>query len=153
MKRNKLAAFAMATALAAAMAVPAFAVEYNFSGLQPGGSFYQSTTVGTDPAADSSTIIVGADGTIGTSPGTKPNSTPLNGLSLPVGDYPDSWGMMTDITIAQTTVFPNFFAPPSQWANIKGFIVLDPYTVSSGALPTGYQVAQGSMYGMPIMGR
>lgn len=74
---------------------------------------------------------MGADGTIGTSPGTKPNSTPLNGLSLPVGDYPDSWGMMTDITIAQTTVFPNFFAPPSQWANIKGFIVLDPYTVSS----------------------
>ena len=114
MKRNKLAALALSATLAAVSAVPAFAAEYNFSGLQPGGSFYQSTAVGSEPAADSGTIIVGADGTIGISPGTKPNSTPLNGLTLPVGEYPDSWGTMTDINIAQTTLFPNYFAPPSQ---------------------------------------
>ncbi|WP_289026757.1 hypothetical protein [uncultured Flavonifractor sp.] len=154
MKTNKFAGFLLASALAMALTVPAFAADYDFSGLQPGGSFYQSTVVGTEPSADSGTIIVGADGTIGIVPGSKPNSSPLNGITLPVGEYPNSWGMMTDVNIAQTTVFPNFFAPPSQWSNMQGFTALDPYSVSSGALPTGYQVAQNSMYfGMPVMGR
>lgn len=154
-KRNFLAALALAATMAVSMVVPALAGEYDFSGLQPGGSFYQPTVVGAEPAAssaDSATIVVGADGTIGTDASAKPNSSPLNGLVLPVGEYPDSWGLATDINIAQTTVFPNFFAPPSQWINIEGFIALDPYTVSSGALPTGYQNAMASMYGMPFYG-
>lgn len=150
MKRNKLAAFALAAALAAATAVPAFAMEYDFSGAKPGGSFYQVTTYGEGFQANSGTIIVGSDGTIGTDPTAKPNSTPLNALVTPIGEYPDSWGMTTDINIAQTTVFPNYFAPPSQWSNMKGFVLLDPYTVSSGALPTGYQVAVGSLNGMTV---
>lgn len=152
-KRNFKAALVLSAALAASAITPAMAAEYNFSGLQPGGAFYQPTVVGTEPAAgsvDSSTIVVGADGTIGIDASAKPNSSPLNGLTLPVGEYPDSWGMATDINIAQTSVFPNFFAPPSQWINIDGFIALDPYTVSSGALPTGYQVTQNSVYyGVP----
>ena len=152
MKRNKLAALALSAALATVSIVPVFAAEYNFSGFRPGGSFYQPTVVGSEPSADSGTIIVGADGTIGTAPDVKPNSTPLNGLTLPVGEYPDGRGMTTDVNIAQTTVFPNYFAPPSQWSNMKGFVLLDPYTVSSGALPTGYQVNMGSMYTMSFYG-
>ena len=155
-KRNFKAALVLSAALAVSAIVPAMAAEYNFSGLQPGGSFYQPTVVGSEPAAssaDSSTIVIGADGTIGIDASAKPNSTPLNGLVLPVGEYPDSWGMATDINIAQTSVFPNFFAHPSQWINIDGFIALDPYTVSSGALPTGYQVTQNSVYyGVPYYG-
>jgi len=108
------------------------------------------TEHGQDNEANSGTIIVGADGTIGTDPTAKPRMTPLNGIETPVGEYPDSWGMATDINIAYTSVFPNFFAPPSQWANIKGLVILDPYVVSSGALPTGYQMALGSLYGAPV---
>lgn len=148
MKKNKLAAFVLAAAMSAVAIVPAFAVEYDFSGLKPGGSFYQVTVYGEAAQANSGTIIVGADGTIGTDPTAKPNSTPLNALVTPVGEYPDAWGMATDINIAQTSVYPNYFAPPSQWANMKGLAMLDPYTVSSGALPTGYQIAIGSIYGM-----
>lgn len=154
-KRNFKAAFVLAAALAVSAVVPVLAVDYDFSGLQPGGSFYQSTVVGSEQgasSANSDTIVVGADGTIGTDSTTKPNSTPLNALVLPVGDYPDCWGMATDINIAQTSVFPNYFAPPSQWINIEGFTALDPYTVNSGALPTGYQIALGSMYGMSYYG-
>jgi len=44
----------------------------------------------------------------------------------------------------------SFFAPPSQWSNINGLVILDPYVVSSGALPTGYQMALGSLYGAPV---
>lgn len=150
MKRSKMAAFALAAALSVSMAGPAFAAGYEFSGLQPGGNFYQVTEHGQDNEANSGTIIVGADGTIGTDPTAKPRMTPLNGIETPVGEYPDSWGMATDINIAYTSVFPNFFAPPSQWANIKGLVILDPYVVSSGALPTGYQMALGSLYGAPV---
>ena len=134
MKRSKMVAFALAAALSVSMAVPAFAAGYEFSGLQPGGNFYQVTEHGQANEANSGTIIVGADGTIGTDPTAKPRMTPLNGIETPVGEYPDSWGMATDINIAYTSVFPNFFAPPSQWSNINGLVILDPYVVSSGAL-------------------
>ena len=80
MKRSKMAAFALAAALSVSMAVPAFAAGYEFSGLQPGGNFYQVTEHGQDNEANSGTIIVGADGTIGTDPTAKPRMTPL--LSL-----------------------------------------------------------------------
>ena len=133
------------------MAVPAFAAGYEFSGLQPGGNFYQVTEHGQVNEANSGTIIVGADGTIGTDPTAKPRMTPLNGIETPVGEYPDSWGMATDINIAYTSVFPNFFAPPQpmvqhQWPGDPGS-----YVVSSGALPTGYQMALGSLYGAPVL--
>ena len=91
MKRSKMAAFALAAALSVSMAVPAFAAGYEFSGLQPGGNFYQVTEHGQDNEANSGTIIVGADGTIGTDPTAKPRMTPLNGIETPVGEYPDSW--------------------------------------------------------------
>lgn len=150
MKYSKMAAFALAAVISVSMVSPAFAAEYDFSGLQPGANFYQTTEYGKSPEASSGSIIVGADGTIGTDQTTKPSMTPLNGIVTPVGEYPDSWGMATDINIAYTSVFPNFFAPPSQWANIEGLVILDPYVVSSGALPTGYQMALGSLYGTPV---
>ena len=86
---------------------------------------------------DSGTIIVGADGTIGTDESVVPNSSPLSVLDLPVGEYPDSWGSATDIAIAQNTVFPNAYAPTTQWSNVPGFVAFDTTMVSSGALPTG----------------
>lgn len=60
MKRSKMVAFALAAALSVSMAVPAFAAGYEFSGLQPGGNFYQVTEHGQANEANSGTIIVGA---------------------------------------------------------------------------------------------
>lgn len=139
MKMNlKFGRLLMAAAIAASlMSVPASALEYNFSSEVPGQSFYQATTAGPDAAADSDTIIVGADGTIGTDSSVVPNSSPLSVLDLAVGEYPDSWGTATDIAIAQNTVFPNAYAPTTQWSNVPGFVAFDPTVVSSGALPTG----------------
>lgn len=142
MKLNcKFARLLMAAAIAASlMSVPAYALEYNFTNEQPGQQFYQATTAGQDAAADSDTIIVGADGTIGTDASQVPNSSPLSVLDLAVGEYPDAWGSATDIAIAQNTVFPNAYAPTTQWSNVPGFVAFDTTQVSSGALPTGSEV-------------
>ena len=143
---KKIASLLLSAAIASSMMVPAFALEYDFAADQPGQSFYQATNVGTDAAADSSTIIVGADGTIGTDEANMPSSSPLSVLEVPVGDYPDAWGTATDVAIAQNTVFPNAFAPTTQWSNVPGIVAYDLNTVSSGALPTGFQEAQNAIY-------
>ena len=126
-----------ATIVSSLMSVPASALEYDFSSEVPGQNFYQATVAGPEGAMDSGTIIVGADGTIGTDESVVPNSSPLSVLDLPVGEYPDSWGSATDIAIAQNTVFPNAYAPTTQWSNVPGFVAFDTTMVSSGALPTG----------------
>lgn len=146
MKKNKIASFLLSAAIASSMMVPAIAMEYDFSAEVPGQTFYQAINVGTDAAADSSTIIVGADGTIGTDEANMPSSSPLSVLEIPVGDYPDAWGIATDVAIAQNTIFPNAFAPTTQWSNIPGIAAYDMTTVSSGALPTGLQEAQNAIY-------
>jgi len=146
MKRNKIASLLLSAAIASSMMVPAFAVEYDFSADVPGKSFYQATNVGTDAAADSGTIIVGADGTIGTDEANMPSSSPLSVLDVPVGEYPDAWGMATDVAIAQNTIFPNAMAPTTQWSNIPGVVAYDLNTVNSGALPTGFQEGQNAIY-------
>lgn len=138
MKRHRLATLALSAILVGSLtSVPAFALEYDYSGVAPGQKFYQATTVGSDAAADSDTIVVGPDGTIGTDAANLPNSSPLSVLDLPVGEYPNSWGIVTDIAIAQNTIFPNAYAPTTQWSNIAGYAGYDNLKVSSGALPTG----------------
>ena len=126
-----------ATIVSSLMSIPASALEYDFSSEVPGQNFYQATVAGPEGAMDSGTIIVGADGTIGTDESVVPNSSPLSVLDLPVGEYPDAWGSATDIAIAQNTVFPNAYAPTTQWSNVPGFVAFDTTMVSSGALPTG----------------
>lgn len=148
MKTYRFASLALSAMLAASMmAVPAAALEYEFSSDIPGQNFYQATTVGTDAAADSGTIIIGADGTIGTDESNMPRSSPLSVLDLPVGEYPDSWGSATDVAIAQNTIFPNAFAPTTQWSNIAGWAGYDTVKVSSGALPTGAEMNYNAIYG------
>lgn len=148
MKKQRLATFALSAVLAGSlMTVPAFALEYDYSSEVPGEQFYQATTVGTDAAADSGTIVVGADGTIGTDESNLPNSSPLSVLDLPVGEYPDAWGSATDIAIAQNTIFPNAYAPTTQWSNIAGWAGYDTVKVSSGALPTGAEMNFNAAYG------
>lgn len=142
MKFNRIASLLLATVLASGVsAAPAFALEYDFSTQAPGQQFYHATTVGSDAAADSGTIVVGADGTIGTDESNLPNSSPLSVLDLPVGEYPDAWGKSTDIAIAQNTIFPNAYAPSTQWSGILGWAGYDNIKVSSGALPTGAEMA------------
>lgn len=148
MKIYRFTSLTLALVLSIGMAtVPAAALEYEFSSEDSGQHFYQATTVGTDAAANSSTIIVGADGTIGTDESNMPSSSPLSVLNLPVGEYPDSWGSATDIAIAQNTIFPNAFAPTTQWSNIAGWVGYDTVKVSSGALPTGAEMNYGAIYG------
>lgn len=146
MRYNRIASLLMAAAIASSLMAPTFAMEYDFSAERPGGAFYQATTVGTDAAADSGTIIVGADGTIGSDESNMPSSSPLSVLDIPVGEYPDAWGMATDVAIAQNTVFPNALAPTTQWSNVPGVIAYDLNEVSSGALPTGYQENRNAIY-------
>ncbi len=139
MKRFSALLLAVMLALTAA-AVPAFALEYDFSAQAPGAQFYRATTAGEDAAADSPEIVVGSDGTIsdGSSPASIPS--PLSVLDLPVGEYPDAWGITTDIAIAQNSIFPNAFAPTTQWSGILGWAGYDPLKVNSGALPTGAEM-------------
>lgn len=140
MKKNRIASLLLSAAVASSMAVPAFALEYTYDAADTGQKFFQATSVGTDAAADSGTIIVGSDGTIGTDEANLPsNNTPMSVQQLPVGDYPDGWGMATDVAIAQNTIFPNALAPTTQWSGISGIVAYDNYEVNSGALPTGYQ--------------
>jgi len=139
-KKNRIASLLLSAAIASSMAVPAFAVEYNYDATDTGQKFFQATSVGTDAAADSDTIVVGSDGTIGTDESNLPsNNTPMSVQQLPVGDLPDGWGMATDVAIAQNTVFPNALAPTTQWSGISGVVGYDNYNINSGALPTGYQ--------------
>lgn len=147
MKSRKIATFLMSAVLAGSMMMaPAYALEYNFSGDAPGQMFYQATTVGTNAVADSSTIVVGADGTISTDEATMPSNSPLSVLELPVGEYPDAWGKATDVAIAQNTIFPNALAPSTQWSNVPGVTIYDAPTVNSGALPTGAEEAKNAVY-------
>lgn len=148
MKKNHFASFLVTVSMALGMmATPAAALEYNFSSEVPGQQFYQATTVGTDAAANSDTIVVGADGTIGTDESTLPSSSPLSVLDLPVGEYPDSWGIATDIAIAQNTIFPNAFAPTTQWSEVAGWAGYDTVTVTSGAIPTGAEMNLAASFG------
>lgn len=150
--KRKIASFLLSAVIASSLMLPAFALEYNFAAAAPGQSFYHSTGVGTDAVADSGTIIVGSDGTIGTDEANMPSSSPLSVLDLPVGEYPDSWGIATDVAIAQNTIFPNALAPTTQWSNIPGFVAYDLTEISSGALPTGYQEAKNAIYTGGIFG-
>lgn len=59
MKKNRIASLLLSAAIASSMAVPAFAVEYNYDATDTGQKFFQATSVGTDAAADSDTIVVG----------------------------------------------------------------------------------------------
>lgn len=138
MNKNRLSALLMSAMLAGSISItPAFALEYDFQAASPDQQFYQATQVGSDAAADSGTIVVGADGTIGTDESNLPKSSPLSVLDLPVGEYPNAWGITTDIAIANNTVFPNAYAPTTQWSNVTNWVAYDNLTVSSGALPTG----------------
>lgn len=139
MKKRKIASLLLSAAIASSMAVPAFALEYNYDAAGTGQQFFQATEVGTDAAADSGQIVVGSDGTIGTDEATLPNSTPMSVTQLPVGDFPDGWGIGTDVAIAQNSVFPNALAPTTQWSGITGFVGYDNFDINSGSLPTGYQ--------------
>ena len=82
---------------------------------------------------------MGIRDSIGTDEATLPNSTPMSVTQLPVGDFPDGWGIGTDVAIAQNSVFPNALAPTTQWSGITGFVGYDNFDINSGALPTGYQ--------------
>ncbi len=129
-----------ALSLAAMMAIPMFttgasALEYSYESEAPGQTFYQSTAADANHIADSSQIVVGMDGTIGNNVTGNLSSSPLSALDLPVGEYPDAWGMTTDVAIAMNSVFPNEIGPTTQTTNIYKPTFLP--TVVSGALPTG----------------
>ncbi|WP_289026756.1 sortase [uncultured Flavonifractor sp.] len=140
MYKNKIASLLLAAAIAGGSAVPVFAAEYDFGAADTGQRFHEASSVGTGAAADSDTIVVGSDGTIGTDESNLPSSNvPMSVQQLPVGDFPNGWGIATDVAIAQNTVFPNALGPTTQWSGISGVVGPDTYGIDSGALPTGYQ--------------
>lgn len=137
MKKTKhFLALMLAVVTAMACMVPAYALDYQYSGEAPGQNFYQATTVDSDYIANSDAIVVGADGTIASTADQLTDSSPLSVLNIPVGDYPDSWGEATDVAIAQNSVFPNYLAPTTQQSQVGGFLHPDFTIISSGALPT-----------------
>lgn len=136
-KRRVLSCLALCACLAAAP-VNAFALDYEFEGTAPGSTFYQATSLDEDHIAASGDITVGTDGTISTGITGNRVSGPLSGVSVPVGEYPDAWGVETDIAIAQTSVFLNEIGPSAQTTAIYMPQYL-PLSVASGALPTGYE--------------
>ena len=138
--KQKLIAFASVAMLAASI-VPAYALDYHYAGEAPGQTFYQATTVDSDYVANSSTIVMGADGSIATTADQLTTLSPLSVLDLPLGDYPDAWGEATDVAIAQNSIFHNFLAPTTQQSKVPGWRWADPNVLSSGALPTGLDAA------------
>lgn len=141
MKSNKKRAVScLALCLCMALApVDADALEYEFTGNAPGTTFYQATSLDTDYIAENGDITVGTDGTISTGVTGNSVSGPLSGVSMPVGEYPDAWGVETDIAIAQTSIFPNELGPTAQTTAIYIPQYL-PAAITSGALPTGYSL-------------
>lgn len=130
----------LATMLAAASVmsvgvVPAMAMEYNYTSGQYNG-FYQSTSVTADAISNSGTIVVGSDGTIAANTTENVSSRPLASFTLPVGEYPDSWGKETDVAIAQNSIFPNVLAPTTQMSNVAAPVKYDTGRINSPALPT-----------------
>lgn len=148
--KHKIIALALVVMLVASCVSPAYALDYQYTGDAPGQNFYQATTVDSDYIANSSTIVVGADGTITTTADQLTSTSPLSILNIPVGDYPDSWGEATDVAIAQNSVFPNYLAPTTQQSKAVSFLWPDPTIISSGALPTatnmGYSFLLGYNY-------
>ncbi len=142
--KKRLAALSMAAMLAVPMlATSAFALEYTYESDAPGQTFYQSTAADANHIADSSQIVVGMDGTLGNNVTGNLSSSPLSALDLPVGEYPDAYGMTTDVAIAMNSVFPNEIGPTTQTTNIYKPTFLP--TVVSGALPTGGNYAPAGM--------
>lgn len=140
---------AVALALSASLsifAVPARALDYEFEGDSPGKGFYQETSLDTDYIASTGNISVGTDGTVSSETTGNVTSGPASGLLLPVGEYPEAWGSATDIAIAQNSVFVNELGPTTQTTSIYTPAYL-PFSVASGALPTGYGLPSASAAG------
>lgn len=121
--------------LASTLIAPALALEYTFNGDASGATFYQSTSTDTNYIANNGQITVGTDGTVASGLTGNPASGPLSTLDLPVGEYPESFGLATDIDIAANSVFPNELGPTTQNGNV--YVPTFIPTVDSGALPTG----------------
>lgn len=158
MRKNKLFATALAVmAMAGNCVVPAFALEYNYT-TDPYDGFYKSTSADDDAIANSDTIVVGSDGTIAAGTQENVSSSPFSSFTLPIGQYPDSWGKETDIAIAQNTIFPNVLAPTAQMTNVNAPVKYDMGRINSSALPTpimsqqysgsSYNYAGGNMMGV-----
>jgi len=146
LKCKNLMTLAAALVLSASLlSVPAAALEYEFSGEAPGQTFYGSTSTDANYIANSGQITVGMDGTISSSVTGNVSSSPLSVLDLPVGEYPDAWGMATDVAIAQNTIFPNELGPTTQNSAIYTPVFVP--SINSGALPTGVNYLPAAMYG------
>lgn len=144
MKKRILSGFATALCLACVAMSPqeAEASQYTFIGDVPGtGIFYQSTDTSTDYLADNDRLVIGIDG-VAQGEAFFP-ADPLPSISIPVGVYPDAFGTMTDIAIAQNTVFMNEAGPSTQTLNNFNTVYL-PYTIPSGAMNIG------GIYGTPV---
>lgn len=144
---KKVISLLLSTVLCASAVMPAFALEYDFESDVPGQTWYQATTAESQYIENSGDIIVGADGTIVNDQRGLVSSSPLSVLDLPAGEYPDAWGMATDVAIAQNSVFPNALAPTTQMSGLQGYAVYQPYAISSGALPTGQYTMGGLLFG------
>ena len=146
--KNLFAMGAALTLAAALLAVPASALEYEFSGAAPGETFYGITSTDTNYIANSAQITVGMDGTISSGVTGNVSSSPLSVLDLPIGEYPDAWGMATDVAIAQNTIFPNELGPTTQNSAIYRPVFVP--TIQSGAFPTGVNYLPAAVIGSAI---
>lgn len=113
-----------------------YALEYHYESGNSENDFYNSTSTDTEHTANSDTIVVSSDGTISTDNLINSSSSPLSSFQLPVGEYPDSWGIETDISISQNTVFPNVLAPTVQMSGVQNYPQYDNPSISSSSLPT-----------------
>ncbi len=135
MKKLLMAGLATALSLSCLGPTGAEATSYIFKSDIPGENiFYQSTSTSNDYIADSDKIVVGIDGVV--SGEAYFPSDPLPSIDLPVGVYPDAWGTMTDISIAQNSIFMNENGPSTQTLYNYNTTYY-PYAIPSGAIPTG----------------
>lgn len=152
MRKKRIPALILMALLCVSCVSPAFALEYNYASQAPGQKFYQATSVDSEYIESSDLITVGDDGTIVSGTELPADYVPMSTLTLPVGDYPDSWGNATDVAIAQNSIFPNYLAPTTQQSYVTGYAVPDFIKITSGALPTNYYYYNALGYGYNYLG-
>lgn len=145
MKSKKMKHLFLGVFLGAMLMSPqAFAADYIFEGEAPGAAFHPATESGIAGEGTHGDITVGSDGNV--YPGFSDNDVtdPFDRVDLPIGEYPESYGVQTDMDIAANSVFPNEAGPTTQTENCY-----HPHyegSVSSGSLPTGAEEPGGSTW-------
>ena len=144
-QKKQVLFFGIVLGAAILLSPTAFAADDVFFGERPGEAFRVPSEEEIPAAGTGGDLTVGTDGTV--YPGTAPDdrTDPFTRVDLPVGEYPESYGIQTDMDIAANSVFPNETAPTTQTENCYR-VTYEP-SVASGALPVGDREGVGRIPG------